>query len=74
MNKKLELLFENEEGRQVIVSLNDPIEPVDPEQIKISMQAILASNALTSGGGDLVAIRGARLTQHQVNLIELPDL
>lgn len=73
MNKKLELLFENEEGRQVTVSLDDPIEPIDPELVKDAMQTIINGNTLISSGGDIISIRGARLVEHYVETIELPE-
>lgn len=71
MEKRLELLFENEEGRQVTISLHDPIEPVDPEQVVDVMQTIIDKDVLTSSGGDLVSIRGARITAQQVEVIDL---
>ncbi|NEU30770.1 DUF2922 domain-containing protein [bacterium LRH843] len=72
MSKRLDLIFENEEGRQVTVSLDYPIEPVDPELVASSMQAIINSNTLTSSGGDIVAIRSARIVEQNIETIELP--
>lgn len=72
MSKTLELLFENEEGRQVTVALDDPIEPVDANAVANSMTAIINGNTLISSGGDIVSIRGARVVERYVNVIELP--
>lgn len=72
MSKTLELLFENEEGRQVTVSVDQPIEPVDAAAVANSMAVILNGNTLLSSGGDLVAIRGARVVERNINVIELP--
>ncbi len=71
MEKRLELLFENEEGRQVTISLPDPIEPVDPERVKTVMQTVIDRDVFTSSGGNLVAIRGARIVSHQVEVIDV---
>lgn len=71
MNKKLELLFENEEGKQVTVALDNPVEPVDPELVLSSMQSIIDGNTLTSTGGNLVSVRGARVVEHSVEVIDL---
>ncbi len=72
MSKTLELLFENEEGRQVTVSVDQPIEPVDADAVASSMQSIVNGNSLISSGGDIVSIRGARVVERYVNVIELP--
>ncbi|GAE30763.1 DUF2922 domain-containing protein [Halalkalibacter hemicellulosilyticus] len=72
MSKRLELQFENEEGRLVTISVDDPIEPVDGELISQSMNQILAEDAIESNGGNLVAIRGARIVERNVTDIELP--
>ncbi|KGA96811.1 hypothetical protein AJ85_20965 [Alkalihalobacillus alcalophilus ATCC 27647 = CGMCC 1.3604] len=72
MSKKLELLFENEAERQVTVSVDNPTEPVNPEAIYEAMLEMISTNVLTSTGGDITAIRGARLVDRQVETIELP--
>ncbi|WP_413380211.1 DUF2922 domain-containing protein [Alkalihalobacillus sp. 1P02AB] len=72
MSKKLELLFENETEKQVTVSVDYPTEPVNPEAIYEAMLEMISANVLTSNGGDITAIRGARLVDRQVETIELP--
>jgi len=72
VSKQLELLFENETGRQVTISLDNPLEPVDSDAIIEAMTAIVEGNVLFSSGGDVVAIRGARLVERNVEDIELP--
>ncbi|WP_017728275.1 DUF2922 domain-containing protein [Halalkalibacterium ligniniphilum] len=72
MSKQLELLFENEDGRQVTISLESPIEPVDPIAVKNVMDNMLSTNAFTTAGGDFVSIRGARIVERNVEEIELP--
>ncbi|MFC4386560.1 DUF2922 domain-containing protein [Gracilibacillus marinus] len=69
--KVLELKFENEEGKVVTVSLDSPVEPVDVVAINAAMDTIIAQNAFFSSGGDLVAIKSARLVERNVEDIEL---
>ncbi|GAF66286.1 DUF2922 domain-containing protein [Alkalihalobacillus trypoxylicola] len=73
MNKKLELLFENEAGRQVTISIDFPIEPVNPQDVLSSMLDMIQSNVITTADGGLKAIRGARLVDRQVETISLPE-
>jgi len=69
--KTLELRFENEEGKNVTISLDSPIEPVDPAAIHAAMDEIIAQNAFDSSGGELVAKIGARVVERNVTIIEL---
>ncbi|WP_018930737.1 DUF2922 domain-containing protein [Gracilibacillus lacisalsi] len=69
--KKIELKFENEEGKTVTFSLDNPVEPVDPVQVNAAMDAILNENAFFSSGGDLVAKKSARIVERNVSEIEI---
>lgn len=69
--KKLELKFENEDGKTVTYSLEKPIEPVEPEAVKAAMDEIITQNAFTSSGGDLVAKKSARVVERTVEEIKL---
>ena len=69
--KTLELRFENEEGKNVTISLDSPIEPVDPAAINAAMDEIIAQNAFDSSGGELVAKKDARVVARNVTIIEL---
>ncbi|MDQ0205622.1 DUF2922 domain-containing protein [Alkalicoccobacillus murimartini] len=69
MSKKIDLLFENQQGNQVTISLDNPIEPVDAELVQTVMESILSENVFISSGGTLAAIKGARLVDHQVTAI-----
>lgn len=61
--KKIELLFENEEGRTVKYSLDKPVEPVNPASVQLAMDDIIAQNVFNTSGGDLVAKKGARVVE-----------
>ncbi|MBP3951217.1 DUF2922 domain-containing protein [Bacillus suaedae] len=71
MSKRLELLFKNEEGRSVTLSVDDPIEPLDQVLITNSMNEIIAGDTIVTSGGNLVAIIGARVVERNVTPVEL---
>lgn len=71
MEKKIELLFENEEGKTVTISLDAPAEPVNPFAVNNAMDTIISQNIFTSSGGNLVKKRGARIVGRSVQTIEL---
>lgn len=66
MSKKIDLLFTNQEGRQVTISIDNPTEPVNVELVQTVMETILSENVFISSGGALTSIKGARLVDHQV--------
>ncbi|MFC4558199.1 DUF2922 domain-containing protein [Virgibacillus kekensis] len=69
--KKLELKFLNADGKLVTYSLEQPVEPVDPATVKSAMNTIIAQNAFTSSGGDLVSVKSARVVERNVVDIDL---
>lgn len=69
--KRLELRFVNADGKTVTYSLDNPVEPADPEVISGAMDDIIEQNAFTSSGGDLVSKHSARLVERNVEEIEL---
>ncbi|MGO4889474.1 DUF2922 domain-containing protein [Anaerobacillus sp. MEB173] len=71
MDKRIELIFENQLGKNVTISLDDPIEPVDPAAVKAAMDAVLAQNAFTSSGGELIAKKQARIVGRSVADIDI---
>lgn len=71
MAKTIELLFENVEGKTVRFTLDNPADPIDPAVVNNAMDTILAQNAMTSSGGDLVKKKGARIVERNVTDIPL---
>jgi len=69
--KRIELFFENEDGKTVKYTLDNPLEPVNPVTVNAAMDEIIAQNVFYSSGGDLVAKKGARIVE---NIIEEIDL
>lgn len=68
---KLELFFLNAEGRTVKQTVDNPVEPVDPETVNAVMDEIIEQNVFTSSGGDLVAKKEARIVVTEIEDIEL---
>lgn len=69
--KKLELQFKNEEDRTVTLSLDNPIEPVDPVAVNAAMDNILQQDVFTSASGDLVSKHAARVVERTVTEVEI---
>lgn len=71
MEKKLEMLFENELGKTVTISLDNPVEPVNPVAVVNAMNTIINENAFTSSGGNLIKKRSARIVGRVVEQIDI---
>lgn len=69
--KRLELLFENFEGKTVTLTLDNPVDPANPEDINAAMDEILQQNVFDSSGGELVAKKGARIVERYVTDIDI---
>ena len=69
--KRIELFFENADGRTVKHSLDNPIEPVDAEAVNTAMDEIIAQNAFETSGGHLVAKKSARVVEQIIEDIEI---
>jgi len=69
MNKTLQMLFTNEEGRTVTISVPDPKEGLTGAEVSAAMDTILAANAFLSTGGELVTALGARIVSRGVEII-----
>lgn len=71
MLKRIELFFENEDGKTVKYTLDKPIEPVNPTNVQAAMDDIIAQNVFNTSGGDLVAKKSARVIETIVEDIPL---
>jgi hypothetical protein len=69
MEKRLELLFQNSAGRQVIVPVLEPKPELTNQEIETVMQTILDKNLFNSTGGDLVKKLGARLITREEEVL-----
>jgi hypothetical protein len=71
MAKVLEMQFTNLEGKVAKITIENPIEPVDPAALSAAMDTIVASDIFTSSGGGFVAKHGARVVERNVVDVEL---
>ncbi|MGV3488055.1 MAG: DUF2922 domain-containing protein [Tuberibacillus sp.] len=71
MAKTLELIFENAEGKTVRYTLDAPVDPMDSAAVNSAMDTIIAQNAFTSSGGDIVKKKAARIVERNVTDIPL---
>ncbi|MFJ7679009.1 DUF2922 domain-containing protein [Peribacillus sp. NPDC097198] len=71
MAKVLEMIFVTEEGKSSTISVDNPKEPVDVNQVKQAMQQIIAQNVFITSSGDFVSIKGARVVERNVEDVEV---
>ena len=71
MAKTLELQFATEFGKTAKITVDNPKEPVNEEVVKLSMAQIIAANIFTTGSGNLVSAKGARVIDRHVTDYEL---
>ncbi|MCT2537063.1 DUF2922 domain-containing protein [Aquibacillus koreensis] len=69
--KTLEMKFGNEDNKVVTISLEQPIEPVDPVAVEQAMDVIIAQNVFASSGGNLVTKKSVRVVERNVEDIEI---
>lgn len=69
--KTLQLVFENEEGKNATYTLNDPVEPADSEEVKTAMETVIEQDVFTTNGGRLVKVKAAKIVDRKVEEIEL---
>ena len=69
--KTLELIFENEEGKSVKYTLDNPVEPADSVAINAAMDEIITQSVFGSSGGNLIAKKGARIVERNVTDIDI---
>lgn len=69
MTKTLQMLFINEDGRTVTISLPDPLDTLTALQVTAVMDMIVQKNAFVSTGGALVGSSGARIVSRGVEII-----
>jgi hypothetical protein len=69
--KKLELIFENEDGKNVTYALDNPVEPADADMVKAAMDEVITQDIFTSTGGAMVKIKSARIVERNVTEVEM---
>lgn len=71
MAKTIELIFTCTNGKTSKLSVENPIEPVDPQAVKQVMEQIISANVFSGTNGEFVSISEARLVEHNVTEYEL---
>lgn len=71
MAKTMELHFNNSAGKVTKLTVENPIEPINPAAVKSVMDQIIAANVFGGSNGGLVSIKTARLVEHNVAEYEL---
>lgn len=69
--KKLELQFLTEEGKTATFSVDEPMEPANPETIAAVMDEVLEQDVFESKTGKIVAKKGARIVERIVTEIDI---
>ncbi|GIN74416.1 hypothetical protein J14TS2_48910 [Bacillus sp. J14TS2] len=70
--KVLELNFLSAEGKNVRVSIDNPIEPIDAEEVKTAVNTIIEADVfLDSEGNALTEAKSARIVDRTVTPIDI---
>lgn len=65
MNRTLQLIFLNESGTRVTVSIPDPREDLLQAEVEVAMDEIIAADVIVSNGGGLVSKVAARVVSRE---------
>lgn len=69
MVKTLQMVFQNQIGKNISISMGDVKDSITSEEIKNLMQLIIAKNIFESTGGDLTTIMSADIVTRDVQEI-----
>ena len=69
MEQTLRLIFRNAEGRAVTMSVNDPQDPLDSENVDSAMDLIINSDIFQTSGGSIIEKVKAEVVSRQVETI-----
>ncbi|NMA92610.1 MAG: DUF2922 domain-containing protein [Firmicutes bacterium] len=71
MAQTLQMIFQNEEGRNVTISVADARANLEAGEVETVMNSILSGNQFLTNGGEIVrAVRGLLVSRHVETLIE----
>ncbi|HOV80645.1 MAG TPA: DUF2922 domain-containing protein [Bacillota bacterium] len=63
----LRMVFRNQAGRNVTISLDNPREGLTAAEVEAAMDLVIARNIFTSSGGDLVSKQDIRVVDSTTN-------
>lgn len=69
MDKTLQMIFVNEAGGNVTISVQDPHEDLSEQVVAGVMTMLIEKNVFVSNGGALVSIHSARLVSRDIEPI-----
>ena len=69
MVKTLEMVFRNENGKEIIISMVEPKENLTLAAVNLVMQDIIAKNIFSTKSGNLVQIVEARIRSKDVAVL-----
>lgn len=71
MAQTLSLQFTNESGKNVSITVADPISPADGVAVNTVMDDIITRNVFLTDGGELVEKKSAQIVTREVEDIEM---
>ena len=69
MATTLQMIFRNEEGRNVTISIADPRDDLEVSEVEAVMEAILLRNIFSTAGGDIAYLSKAQLVSRDVETL-----
>jgi hypothetical protein len=69
LEKTLRLIFRNVEGRAVTISVKDPEDTIEAEDVENAMDLIMDANIFTTSGGDVTQKVRAEVVGRTVDII-----
>ncbi|NMD42302.1 MAG: DUF2922 domain-containing protein [Firmicutes bacterium] len=69
MAATLQMIFRNEEGRNVTISIADPRDDLEVSEVEAVMEAILQRNIFSTAGGDIAYLSKAQLVSRDVETL-----
>lgn len=69
MEQTLRLIFRNAEGRQVTISISDPVDPLDSMEVNDVMDLIINTSIFNTSGGSITQKVRAEVVARDVTTI-----
>lgn len=63
------MIFRNDEGRNVTISVADPRNDLQPVEVETVMTSILQRNIFSTAGGDISSLNKAQLVSRDVETL-----
>ena len=71
MAQTLQMIFQNEEGRNVTISVADARNDLEPLDVETAMNGIVDDNLFITSGGEIVKpVRGQIVSRHVQTLVQ----